>query len=427
MFNAMRICFLFILWLTASTGAAFGDFDERHWELYAVIPLPAGEPLPPLVSLPLEPRIFWEKPAGTGYSDLRIVTGSRTEVPYALVTRNPEQSEQQVAARTINRSTSGADESYLEVALADPGVIYNKIEIVTDEQNFYRRVQVLGGADGRTWNKLREDAVIFDYTREERMRHVVITLGDATFPFIAVKILNGKEKPLTIEGLKVFYQHKNDPGIEVTLAATIQKQEHDRQREESVLIAALPSAMPVSRVVLDADDRNFLRRVIVFTRTKPADEWRHAAEATVFKYDTAQVKDSKLSIAIPQTIAKELKLIIRNFDSPPLKVAGITAISNRQDLIFKTTGRDRYFLFWGNPRAKDPHYDLSDLAARHDLRTIPQYQAGTPMKNPAFAGHEKQLPFTERYKYLLYGIVIMLMAGLSLFQYLVLRRTGKQL
>ena len=45
--------------------------------------------------------------------------------------------------------------------------------------------------------------------------------------------------------------------------------------------------------------------------------------------------------------------------------------------------------------------------------------------NPKFVGYEKQLPLTERYKYLLYGIVIVAMALLIVLQYKVIKGADK--
>ena len=49
---------------------------------------------------------------------------------------------------------------------------------------------------------------------------------------------------------------------------------------------------------------------------------------------------------------------------------------------------------------------------------------GKPRPNTKFAGSTARLPFTERYKYLLYVVVTMAIAGLVFVQYRVFRRVG---
>jgi hypothetical protein len=94
-------------------------------------------------------------------------------------------------------------------------------------------------------------------------------------------------------------------------------------------------------------------------------------------------------------------------------------------MVFKVDGRQKYYIFWGNLQARIPQYDISQLIAKHNVGDIRIFTAGRQKMNPKFVGYEKQLPLTKRYKYLLYGIVIVAMALLIVLQYKVIKGADK--
>jgi hypothetical protein len=76
----------------------------------------------------------------------------------------------------------------------------------------------------------------------------------------------------------------------------------------------------------------------------------------------------------------------------------------------------------GNPLAQQPQYDLAGLIAKQKLDELPMANFSQPRPNTKFAGNNARLPFTERYKYLLYVVVTMVIAGLIFVQYRIFRR-----
>ncbi|PKN06261.1 MAG: hypothetical protein CVU72_05390 [Deltaproteobacteria bacterium HGW-Deltaproteobacteria-7] len=63
------------------------------------------------------------------------------------------------------------------------------------------------------------------------------------------------------------------------------------------------------------------------------------------------------------------------------------------------------------------------MVTKQNLDALPLAALGKAHTNLEFAGNRARLPFTERYKYLLYILVIMGIAGLIFLQYRVFRQT----
>lgn len=413
-----------VFWLSPFSSYVHADFDERYWERYAEIYVPGEGQLPPLGGISLEPWLFEISETRTYLSDLRILTENKTEVPYQIVTRNPETKTEDLPVKMLNLSLTKQNETYFLGYIENPRVFYNEIDILTGDENFYRQVQVLGSMDGKGWNVIRGDAVIFSYHREETIRHTKITFPDSNYRYIGVKIMNNNEKPLKIAGMKVFYQ-KTEPGIEVPISTWISKKEDDNKKRERIVLINLYSNFPARKINLATPDKNFQRKVEVFVKHGGKD-WERWTDTVIFNFDTDKIKESNLDINIPEVFTKEIKLVIKNYDSPPINITGVSASGYRKDLIFKLEGRLKYYLFWGNPQAKTPQYDISELIARHGIKDIKIFHLEMQNKNPKFTSPEKRLPFTERYKYLLYGVVAVVILGLIFLQYAVIKRTDKK-
>ena len=63
--------------------------------------------------------------------------------------------------------------------------------------------------------------------------------------------------------------------------------------------------------------------------------------------------------------------------------------------------------------------------AKQNLDGLPLACLGEVRANTRFAGNNARLPFTERYRYLLYIVVTLAIAGLVLLQYRVFRHLEK--
>jgi hypothetical protein len=148
------------------------------------------------------------------------------------------------------------------------------------------------------------------------------------------------------------------------------------------------------------------------------------AQGSIFNFDTKTIHESRLAIDMPEIAAREFRLVLRNFDNPPLAVSSVNGEGYRRLLVFKQLPDRKLYLFWGNPLAQQPQYDLAGLIARQKPDDIPHVSLGMARPNSGFAGDNARLPFTERYKYLLYAVIALAIAGLILLQYRVFKRVG---
>lgn len=412
--------FLCVFLLFNGTAGLCTSFDERLWEKYAEIDTSAVRSKGGLAGVYLEPHQLGEAIAKAPFADLRVVTDRKEEVPWQIISRRPEKRKEELPAQMRNFSRTGTGETWLELLMDKQETRFNAVEIITPDTDFSRQVQVLGSPDGKTWNTLRKDGVIFDIIRGEKLRHTRITFPQASFRHLALKIADGDAQPLSITGVKVL-QESDSQGQTYTIQGKTEKPEINVSRKENSIVVRMNTVFPIDRLVIITAERNFQRSVEVQVK-RGAGDWERWAQGTVFNFDTPTMHESQLAIDIPEVATGEFRLVFKNLDSPPISVTSVKGEGYRRLLVFKQQADQKLYLFWGNPLAQKPQYDLAGLIAKQKPDELPMAYFGQTRLNTKFAGNNARLPFTERYKYLLYFVVFMAIAGLMFVQYRVFRR-----
>ncbi|NTV12975.1 MAG: DUF3999 domain-containing protein [Desulfobulbaceae bacterium] len=395
-------------------------FDERLWEKYADIEMSAAKNNGDLAAVYLEPQQFGDLADNGSFADLRVVSDRKEEVPWQIVSRRPERRTEVLPTQIRNLSSTDKGETWLELLVDGQETAANAVEIVTPTTDFTRQVEVLGSVDAKTWNTLRKDGVIFDINRGEKLHHTSITFPQASFRHLALKITNGDALPLTISAVKVT-QESVSPEQTYSVYGVTGKTEVDVSRQENSIVVRMNTVFPLDRLTIDTAERNFQRLVEVQVK-RGAGDWERWVQGSIFSLDTETMHEAQLSINMPEVATKEFRLIFKNLDSPPLPVKNVVGSGYRRLLVFKQSSDKKLYLFWGNPMAQLPHYDLAELIAKEKLDGVPVARLGEVRPNTKFAGNDARLPFSERYKYLLYAVVVMAIAGLVLLQYRVFSR-----
>lgn len=398
-------------------------FDERLWEKYAEIKAPTGISNEGLAGLYLEPQQIGDIFTKVPFADFRIITDQKEEVPWHIVATRTKQREIEVPHEIQNSSLTPEGDTWLEIVFDKQPRGINAVEIMTDEFNFSRQVEIFGSADGKTWNIVRNDGVIFDLTKNEKFRHTRITFPQTGFRYLALKINNGNTQPFKINGVKVF-QRNVLLSQSYIIQGTIEKHEINTQRQESSIVVRMNTAFPVDQLVITTPEQNFQRSVEVQIK-RDNKVWTRLTYGTIFNLTATNMRETRSTIDLPEIVTKEFRLVFKDFDSPPLSVTNVTGYGYRRLLVFKQQSDKRLYLFWGNPLAHSPLYDLAEIVAKQNTNELPLAKLGQPRANTKFEGNKARLPFTERYKYLLYILVILGITGLVFLQYRVFRN-GKE-
>ena len=264
----MRRLLLFAV-LFAPT-AARADFNVRDWRFVRTLQTPAPSADSNYETLILDAAAF----DGTqpSLADLRMVDNGNDEVPYRLTVERSRQSRATVRASMLNLSHSGPATSFvldLKQGRIYRTVQHNAVAILTKSHDFRADVKIEASPDGTAWEVIRDKAVIFDVETDYRASHLTVSYPDSTRRYLRISVKPEKGGPLDIQGGSV----SRDIG-----AATIESEwataRAVRREEGKTTVWDVDMGfdnVPVSRVAIVTDARNFQRPMRITASDKGAD------------------------------------------------------------------------------------------------------------------------------------------------------------
>src|SRR5207302_6826794 len=126
--------------------------------------------------------------------------------------------------------------------------------------------------------------------------------------------------------------------------------------------------LTLARIDLETPEALFQREIEVRVPELVGEEIREAEVARGFIYaldagNLAQVRKTTLPLD-RQVRSRELILVIRNLDSPPLALSAVRASRRPVFLLFQARQADQHLLYAGNSQCPAARYDLGGLAAQ---------------------------------------------------------------
>lgn len=398
------------------------DFSTQRWRYFKAIGLPPGLSGESLVEVAPDPEVFVH--GAPGLADLRILeASSQREVAFKLLVERGEQRRSSVALALRDLGHVPGQFTTFVADLRQEGVLHNELEIATPSQNFQRRVVVEGSADSKTWVTLNDRGQIFDFTLRERnftARDTRVRYPTSTARYLRVRIINQGEAPLEVTGAVAYFLRELPPQETEVTAALVSWEENAPERKTLLLIDLGSRGLPTHRIAITTSQRNFYRQVrLEGSNDKAAWTWVQGSEV-LYDYNTPLFVGSKHYLSYPESTFRYYRLTILNEDNPPLPITGARAHGYLRKLIFSADPASTYHLYYGNPEARTPSYELERIFPYLVTENLPQAHLGAHTPNPLFVGPPKPAPrptpFTERYFWLLSSVfaVAGLLIGLFL-------------
>ena len=426
-FSILRVALPAALVSLLALSSAAADFSLEDWQFVKSISVPdvaEGD----LVEVVPDPEVF--NGAAPGLADLRIVQGNEQEVPYQVV---EERGSRERRAFPVTIRDLGFVPDQFSTFVADlglSGLLHNEIEVSTSSQNFQRDVMVEGSNDSKTWAVLQEGTRIFDFSLKERdftARNTRVRYPESTARFLRVRITNAGEDPLNITGASVF-------SVTETLAekasypASISERTEDTAKRRSLIVFDLGNrGLPTNRLTIQTPQVNFYREVTL-EGTGDAPSWSLIQRSGVlYSYDTPKFVGDQLTLSYPETTFRYLRLTVDNEDNPLLPIEGVEVFGVPRKLLFQAQPGASYKLYYGNPEARTPSYELELFLPFLETENLPVGTLGPQSNNQAFKVERSRLPFSERYTWLITVVVVVAAIAVALLLFGVVRKAKKVL
>ena len=396
------------------------------------------EDRPGFAELPLPPELAGSsEPA---YHDLRLVRGDGREVPYLLALQTERHEVESESGQLTSSLVSGTNSVWV-VDLLQPRS-FDAIELQVDGELFAKQVMVEGATErSGPFRTLRAGAGIFDLPWSAapgfRVRHTTVEWEQVqTARYLRLTVNDLRSRPIALRGVTavrnraVKAQMWTRPAPLLTLAEPPRSSRHAAP-EKSRYRLDLPPGLPVEQLLIRAQELALVRPVRLFelprnaaprsgAETGPAAEAaeRELASDTLYRLSAAALPPPPVSGHKHRAAATEshvdpqlsaewmtlrlnqppgggvLVLEIDNGDSPPLSGLQVEVYGSGARLIFEYPRLDaqaapnsapRWTLYYGNPAARAPHYDLEGLRERLTrLGPLRPAQLLAEQQNPRF-------------------------------------------
>jgi hypothetical protein len=121
-----------------------------------------------------------------------------------------------------------------------------------------------------------------------------------------------------------------------------------------------------------------------------------------------------------------LKLSVKNNDNQPLQLKDLQVYGYITKILFPLEKSRSYHLYYGNPNAKTPVYDIGEFSAYINEPGLAVLGLGNQTNNPEF-NSRTQRPWTEDNRWLLTTVLLAVVAILAFWVVKMIKNMSQEL
>jgi hypothetical protein len=392
---------LVLVFITLHTSWGWAGTPQAEWQYYKDVSVTEGG----FTLIQFDPQIMSNCQAT--FADLRITDQQGKELPSQVI-----QPGQQVIVSQVSliNSVEYSDYTSTVIDLGANPKSHNLIELnVKVGEDYLREVKLEASADAVKWGNL-SNSKIFSYGGEQSNQ---IAYPTTNMRYLRVNIsYKSGEKPLPVKSAQVKFLPTNIYESKL-LDTKIISQRADKETTLITLDLGVPNYI-ITGIQIKTSDRNFNRRVNCFTTDN--DSSLNAGEVLlkseqILDYEWKNYYSVKDSMEINKFARRYLVLSILNGNSPVLNISDIKVYGCAPVLMADLQAPSR--LWYGNPKALRPNYDLSEYANLINSRDLPVTLVGAQQLNPDY--QPPVIPWTEKNKWLLDAVIVLVAAAFTVY------------
>jgi len=358
------------IFVAAQTGLAF---EPNEWRNTQTLDIPAAG----LVHVNLPATTL--DAAQPGLEDLRIVDSKGDQVPYLIERLVPDAESMIRPAEFRSTIENGATHLNLKTGTRAPIV---GMSLETPATGFMKAVDVEGSNDGTTWTKLAGGDSLFQSPNGAvKLR---VSLPEGTWEFLRVTVDDLGSQPVPFTGAQLHKARTTAPAEAVPITIKTRDESPGTTRLDLDLGAA---NLTLGSLRIESNEPVFTRGVTLAVPEVGDDgiRERNIADAVIYRVNVNSKNEAHLEIPIESQIhTRELFVLIRNEDSPPLSIDTVRADRRLVRLTFYANQPGRYSLLSGNTQCAAPRYDLSTLSGKLRNATATDVVPPALVSNPNY-------------------------------------------
>lgn len=404
--------------LEASDGTSV-DPQQIRWQFYQEIVQPetvgetdADAKKSKWLSVLLDRNVF----ARSRYdlADLRLLDAQGREVPFVLRVRRADKRDEAFEAKRFNEAVVGESTREISLDLGESPAEHDQLDVDTAGSEFRRLATLEGSDDGQTWRTLVQQPLTriaspestnprFD---QRRLKYPLSRQRYLRLRVDADSLVDQGQPPRIIAATA--HRAIEIPGEQVEWPLQVGYREATRTQGAAASTWVLElggDQTPVDqlRMTFSESDNEYARDYVLEAAGPYSTDtgYRHLT-AGIVRRTAGQTASPFVVDFSSEVVSSRLRLSVVDYQNPPLTLETATAISAARELIFADDSQHPgpWRLFYGNPRAEAPHYDLErNLPAMLDPAPR-RLELGLQNHNPNYIPEPP--PLSERAPWLIY-------------------------
>ena len=371
-----------------------------------------------VAAIPLDADVY--EATRAGFPDVRLAADSGRETAFVIermADSRYEQAREPVATRVVALRELPDNRLEVTFALEPRQSPASGLTIHTPLRDYEHAVQVDGSADGQSWTPLVSSAVIFDYARFMDVRSPEVAIPTNTFRHYRLVVSDVTDEQSS--ALMQLTRERREQGGSAEIRTThVEKRPFridrvlfwrevprlaDRSdarqawpvagytvtndtKAQTTIISIRTRREPLTAFTIETTSRNFVRAATVQVRSadsvRPA--WRDIATTNLRRFGVVSGQPEERTIRFAEQRQAEYRIVIRDADSEPLAIAGISAEGNRYRMLLVAAPGVRYSLLYGSDTAEPPNYDAAQFLSGRGSADAAGWSLGPQEPNPAF-------------------------------------------
>jgi len=366
----------FLLLVGVAAGAANLPADWQRAQKFELA-------VPGLVKLSLPAETL--DAARAALEDLRLYDDSGNELPYLIERPSPASKVTQSAKSFSVALNSHTTVIKLETGMTQP---LDGVTLETPATSFIKAVQIEGSTDGRRWETLTQGQPVFRQPNGASQLRIAFPAG--TWRSLRLTVDDQRSQPIPFTGARV-----HAAAAEITpgeaFAVTIAER-YENPGETRLTLNLGAANLDLAALHLETTEPLFTRQVTLAVPQVSEDSIREQTigQGTVYRVAIeGQTAVANLSLPVETRVrSRELLILIRNQDSPPLTVTAVRAERRPVYLAFFARTNSVHHLLTGNSRCAAPRYDLAALGASLGNVAVSPIKLSPLADNPSYRAPE---------------------------------------
>ena len=349
--------------------------SPTEWRHQQTLDVPAAG----LVRVALPPATL--DAARPGLDDLRLIDSAGQEVPFLIEQPAPEPGARRRAKSFRVSLEPPTTTLLLETGMTQPiGVAV----LETPARDFIKAARVEGSHDGKKWEQLAAGLPVF--RRPEGAVRLHVEFPPGVWEFLRVTLDDRRSEAVPFTGAELLGEKSGTPSVPVIARI--------RSREESPGLTRLAldlgaANLRIVSITLETPEPLFTRAVTIAVPTVFEDGIRELtiAGGAVHRESIDDTIAAQLTVPIERTVgSRELLVLIRNQDSPPLAIPIVRAERRPVRLVFFARQPGSFRLLTGHSQCPAPSYDMAALRLKDAAAT--ELTPGALTANPGYHAPE---------------------------------------